>query len=219
MTSATSKDLVRIRERLNELRERDTAFGIFGSGRHRYVLNPPLKAAELHDFETSRAVILPDAYRSFLLECGNGGAGPYYGIFPLGHWDGAGGPLEAWAEGDGVAGVLSRPFPHDQAWNLPEERFSLPAVFRCAEEEKIWYQSLEDDTWKSSLVDGAMPICHQGCATRNYLVITGAERGNVWVDDRANQNGIYPETAESSGRVSFLDWYWSWLETSLADVP
>ena len=49
--------------------------------------------------------------------------------------------------------------------------------------------------------------------------ITGAERGNVWVDDRANQNGIYPETAESSGRVSFLDWYWSWLETSLADVP
>ncbi|MGA8203531.1 MAG: SMI1/KNR4 family protein [Woeseiaceae bacterium] len=219
MTSATSKELVQIRERLNELRERDTAFEVFGSSRHRYVLNPPLKAAELREFETTHSVILPDAYRSFLLECGNGGAGPYYGIFPLGHRDhGAGGPLEAWAEGDGLAGVLSRPFPHDRAWNLPEERFSPPAVFRCAEEEKIWYRTLEDDTWKSSLVDGALPICHQGCAIRNYLVVTGTERGNVWIDDRVNHNGIYPEATDSSGRVPFLEWYSSWIATSLARV-
>ena len=97
-------------------------------------------------------------------------------------------------------------------------RWPIGIVFRCAEEEDIWHQTLDADKWKPSLVDGAFPIAHQGCAIRNYLVVSGDERGNVWVDDRANDNGIYPETLNSSSRVTFLEWYLSWLDEALAKV-
>ena len=211
-------DDARILMQLKALRRGDPSFKLFGANEHRYQLNPVLSESEIRQFEASHSVALPKEYRTFLLKCGNGGAGPYYGVFPLGFFDGAGGPLESWTEGDGFAGVLSRSFPHNNAWNLPVERFTPPDIFRCAEEEDIWHQTLDADKWKPSLVDGAFPIAHQGCAIRNYLVVSGDERGNVWVDDRANDNGIYPETMNSSSRVTFLEWYLSWLDEALAKV-
>ena len=213
-----SIEIARIRGKLDDLQQRDASFSVFGSGRHRYKLNPTMHEPEIRQFERAHSVTLPSEYRSFLLECGNGGAGPYYGLFPLGYFDGSGGPLETWSEGDGFAGILSRPFPHETAWRLPSDRYTPPDLFRCAEEEKIWYQTLNDETWRPELIAGAFPICHQGCAVRNCLVISGAERGKVWVDDRANDNGIFPETSETSERVGFLEWYESWLDESLAAV-
>jgi hypothetical protein len=44
---------------------------------------------------------LPQEYRHFLTEIGNGGAGPFYGLFPWGKWDGAGRELVTWQGGDG----------------------------------------------------------------------------------------------------------------------
>ena len=72
--------------------------------------------------------------------------------------------------------------------------------------------------WKPELIDGALPICHKGCAIRNGLVVTGSERGNIWVDDRANDLGIYPEQPETKDRINFLDWYATWLDISLASL-
>jgi hypothetical protein len=56
-----------------------TVFGVIG---HHFVLNPPLTEAEVVAFEQGHQVRLPPDYRHFLTSIGNGGAGPYYGVFP-----------------------------------------------------------------------------------------------------------------------------------------
>ncbi len=57
-------------------------------------LNPPLPKEELAFFEKYLKVKLPDEYKQFLTEVGNGGAGPFYGILPLDMWaDAVDGPV------------------------------------------------------------------------------------------------------------------------------
>lgn len=73
-----------ILRKLDWLRESDTAFELFGASRHRYALNPPASQEELASFEQRFGVELPEEYREFLSLAGNGGAGPDYGLVPLG---------------------------------------------------------------------------------------------------------------------------------------
>lgn len=213
MESTNASILLR---KLEELRRIDRSFATFGSSSHQYRLEPPLPRAKLESFEAEHSIVLPEPYRTFISELSNGGAGPYCGLFPLGYFDGSGGPLERWSEGDGFAGQLSRPFPHRQPWSLPDSRYKCPDAFETEEEEEAWYKALEDETWKPELVDGAFPICHQGCAIRNLLVVTGPERGKVWVDDRASDGGIFPEGDDPNSGISFFDWYSDWLDRSIA---
>jgi hypothetical protein len=71
----------RILQKLEQVRTRNLS--CFGSDSHGFRLNPPLPEADLCAFETSHRIRLPDAYRTFLLHAGNGGACQYYGLFPL----------------------------------------------------------------------------------------------------------------------------------------
>src|SRR5207247_10746384 len=57
---------------------------VFGAEHHRYRLGPTLSKAELAAFESANRVPLPEDYRWFLSVVGNGGAGPFYGLEPLG---------------------------------------------------------------------------------------------------------------------------------------
>src|SRR5262245_46434372 len=83
---------------------------------HRYVLNPPLTEKEVRAFEAAHGIALPTDYRDFLINVGNGGAGPEYGIFKLGETD-VGRGFAPWDEDDGFVGTLSAPFPHTGPWN------------------------------------------------------------------------------------------------------
>jgi hypothetical protein len=80
---------------LERLRMADEGFRVFGAKRHQYRLGPPLSEGELAAFESTNRVRLPEEYRQFLSTTGNGGAGPFYGLEPLGT----------------SGGDLSRPFP------------------------------------------------------------------------------------------------------------
>ena len=100
----------RVHELLQQMRSSGSR--VFGADGHHFVLNPPLPEAEVIAFEQYHRVTLPSDYRYFITHVGNGGAGPFYGIFPLGE-----GEEEPWHENDGFVGVLSQPFPHREAWN------------------------------------------------------------------------------------------------------
>ena len=151
---------------------------VFGARGHQWIWNPPLPDAVLAAFEREHGIRLPEEYRSFITKIANGGAGPFYGLFPLGETDD--GPASEFFN------VLGRPFPYTQAWNdlSDEERYFAP-------------------------VDGAFPICHTGCAIRVWLVVTGPEAGNLWMDDRPSDGGWSPM------RVTFQQWYDDWLDKSL----
>jgi hypothetical protein len=72
-----------IRDRLAMVRELDPKLRIFGADRHRYQLAPPIDAARLAEVGARFGVALPDGYRAFVTELGDGGAGPYWGLHPL----------------------------------------------------------------------------------------------------------------------------------------
>jgi hypothetical protein len=114
-----------------------------------------------------------------------------------------------WAENGGFVGVLSRPFPHTGPWNdlsaesvYDESRSGDPAY----EEEYEWLHDAWEDQvyWSAANVNGAVPICHLGCAMRQWLVVTGPEAGKVWDDDRTDHGGLTPLRRPGGERVTFL---------------
>lgn len=74
---------------------------------------------------------------------------------------------------------------------------------------------LEVCYWNPAIMDGAIPICHLGCALRQWLVIHGERRGFVWNDFRADYRGLSPVLGGAGEAVSFTDWYMGWLDDSL----
>lgn len=72
--------------------------------------------------------------------------------------------------------------------------------------------------WKPEIMNGAIPICHLGCALRQWLVVNGEQKGFVWNDSRVDNGGISPVRNTSGSQTTFSDWYMSWLEESLRKV-
>lgn len=206
-------DFETIKTDLARLREAKKPPNIFGADSHGYKLNPPLSAAVITKFEKKYECLLPPDYKRFLIEVGNGGAGPYYGLFKLGEMDGLGQDYEKWKEHDGFIGDLSAPFPHTTAWN---DLTGAPDENEDDEEEYDRQVELfERVYWREENVNGAIPICHLGCAYRQWLVITGPEAGNIWCDDRADGKGLSPLAASGKTRVTFYEWYRGWLDEAI----
>jgi len=92
--------------RLDFMHRTDPGFTRFGAAAHRYSLNPPLAESEVTAFEARHRLSLPEDYRDFLLEVGDGGAGPFYGLFRLDRSD-----LDRRDGEDLMPGFLAGPFP------------------------------------------------------------------------------------------------------------
>jgi hypothetical protein len=199
--------ILQLKVDVERARKAGGARGVFGAESHGFVLNPPLSVSDIAAFEERYEVTLPQDYRLFLELVGNGGAGPAYGLFRLGEMD-AGFEMKPWIEGEFV-GTLSAPFQHTTPWNdiigEPDEMSDEEGYERALDEFERRY-------FDPTLVDGAIPICHLGCALRQWLVVTGPEAGNVWNDYRADHRGLCPVTLTSKGRVTFYEWYRAWLD-------
>jgi SMI1 / KNR4 family (SUKH-1) len=218
---------------LARLAQLDAKRELFGARTHAYRAGAVLTEADVARFEATHGLQLPSEYRAFLRQVGDGAAGPFYGILPLGEDDD--GP---WTP-DGVVGRPGAAFPYDAPWNWPEDRL---ATMYEGDDEAI--EAATAAYWRP--LDGAIPLAHEGCALRDWLVVTGPEAGHVWHDATAEYGGYRPwghgPEAKAAGamiwrpamigsrarwgdasharrpapRVSFLAWYEIWLELSLA---
>lgn len=189
---------------------------LFGADMHDFRFYPCLAPEDVRLFETTHKIALPEDYRRYLLEVSNGGAGPFYGVFKLGEVDADFG-FRPWSESDGLVGIPSTPWAHSEAWN---DLTGYPVDEESNEEgafDKVW-EAFTERYWSDHLVNGAIPICHEGCAVRDFLVVTGDEAGHVWVDARASNGGIYPATSDGSDRLTFTEWYLNWLNNALAGL-
>ena len=145
--------VARIRTKLERLRRADPGFVVFGSETHRYRLNPCLTESELVAFEDRVGVNIPEEYRCFLGQVGNGGAGPDYGLFPLnldrdvGRWP------------------LDQPFP------ISTKR----ARTILARQRQGFYRPRVDYPFP-----GCLGLSEAGCGIVAFLVVTGEQRGTVW---------------------------------------
>ena len=205
-----------IREDLERCRAGKNLSKVFGAESHQFKLNPVVRKSVVANFEKKHQVLLPDEYRRFITEIGNGGAGPYYGLFKFREMDDCF-SFQRWKENDGFVGDLSEPFPHKKPWNgLPdypeEDEFDDEDLYE-AEIER-----LDRIYWNPENVNGAFPICHHGCAARSWLIVTGPEAGNVWDDFRADDEGLTPATVKRKRRTTFLEWYDHWLQQAVAKL-
>lgn len=196
---------------------------------HGYRLHPPLTASELAEVHHQLGVELPIEYQDFLLYVGAGGAGPYYGVFPLSKIDGR------WRwEDDGAdltdLGHLAEAFPlRTSSWRTVESLEAdrpEPMVFVRADAyhdaETSFHQRYEALVWNPRLTYGAICIAHEGCGLRRWLVVSGPERGNIWIDHRIDGGALTPAWLPArkhsgglgSARVTFGLWYLDWLRNA-----
>ena len=218
-----------ILSKLKRLRESDRGCELFGAAEHRYQLAGVASERTVRAFETRYGLTLPEDYRSFLLEVGNGGAGPCYGLLPFASF------------GTYKVGDLREQFPHTVAWNMPEGWFKnlpdpwdgegeqlptswpsieamLDAVGALPVNEDAARRRKELESWyfSSEHVNGALPICHEGCGYYDLLVVQGAAYGSVWIDGRASDQGLAPVLSESGEPLSFGTWYMNWLQDCIS---
>ncbi|MEU2061157.1 SMI1/KNR4 family protein [Streptomyces sp. NPDC013455] len=208
-----------VRERVTALGTQPMSGKVFGAPSHEWALDAPLSAEELAELETQTGARLPEDYRTFLTRVGAGGAGPAHGLFPVrrvrGRW--------RW-EGDGadMAGLslLARPFP--ERGPDPETVAALLAE-RPEEEDFDEIEEFDDaieawdERWGAVMfaperTAGAIVVCHQGCAQREWLIVSGGHRGTIWSDRRVDDMDLAPLLDHAGRPVTFTRWYLDWLE-------
>ncbi|WP_108422478.1 SMI1/KNR4 family protein [Flagellimonas amoyensis] len=202
MTDFTEQ-IHRIKEKLVLAKKVDKHFSAFGAASHKYALDPPASIAEVEAFEKRYGIRLPEGYRAFVLNIGNGGAsfhnsgaGPYYGIYPLGNY---------------LDDLILK--DKDVERHLKKTCMLFPGL-----SEKQW-DKLTDPLYSEGISDadfaelngtlygGILPLGTQGCSYIHALVLSGPYCGRIVNMARSEQM----EPRFSSGE-NFLDWYEQWLD-------
>ena len=230
----------RIQGKLEELRARDPMLRVFGASEHRYALGPCLVPTVLEDLERRYGLALPPGYRRFLLEVGNGGAGPGLGLERFGLVDADGTCIPSIAPGaDPLRGhywdaciqlavsgreALGRAFPL-RAPLLAQDIYEVEGTVASLD-DALAELVLEDGT--DTLSFGRWSLADYGCAIGAVLVVAGDERGHVWIDDLANTGAFvdhltWARLSERDATVfprdaTFLGWYEHWLDASLDEA-
>ncbi|MFE4662545.1 SMI1/KNR4 family protein [Streptomyces hydrogenans] len=165
---------------------------------------PPAGWEAVRSFEAEHGIVLPEPYRTFVAEiCDGLAAGPpHYGLLPFveipDDWD-----------TDGSERVLAEPFPFTTAWDGEDDAEDL------SEEET-------EALWDAMSGHGSLLLGTDGCAMYWHLIVTGPQRGHVWLTD---ENGALPfGTPPASlmpGTPGFTGWVTHWAQGRpwFADTP
>lgn len=191
-----------IRTKIEELKKLDPKFTVFGAESHQYIFNSVITEDEISLFESKYDIKIPKDYRSFLKNFGNGGCGPNSGLFKLenGIYDI---PLN---KTQSKIIHLKKEFRFKTFWNL--EGFS-------EDNYDVW----EDEYDKLKWADGMLRISHLGCGMYANIVLNGKEKGNIWIDSRTNEGGIYPANYYNKTiKNDFFSWYLHWIESSIKEL-
>ena len=204
-----------VQRRIERLRRasrwRRSSKEVFGANGHRFELLPPLSEADVAQAESQFEVGLPQEYRSFLRIVSAGGAGPYYGLFPLikdrtGRWGWRGDGAEL-TEGSALNVSFQ---PGDVTDSLTQLEGQRPS-FEDDPAYEAWLDEYEEVLWRPDRTRGAVCLCHEGCAYRDWLVVSGPHRGQIWDDERAGDIDLAPSLSTDNTILTFSSWYLSWL--------
>lgn len=194
------EQILRIKTKLAAVKKVDRKLEVFGADSHKYFMHPPLSMQELRAFEETYEVQLPECYKAFLLQVGNGGtgylgsgAGPFYGLYSFGeNVDEL--ICEETQKHLGNACILY-PGMTDEEWNVLTATIDADD---CSDE--VYEKEM------GKLFGGILPIGSQGCTYLHGIVLNGPHTGRVINLDTERQ--IPKFTYEDH----FLDWYERWLD-------
>ncbi|MER5615152.1 SMI1/KNR4 family protein [Streptomyces sp. NPDC002215] len=157
---------------------------------------PPAGWESVRSFEAEHGIVLPEPYRTFVAEiCDGLRAGPpYYGLLPLAQT-----PSD-WGSGRPER-LLAEPFPLMAAWLWEEEEEAL--------------SDQEFEARMGSVFDhGSLLLGTDGCGMYWHLIVTGSQRGQVWLIDEngAMPFGTRPDTSLMPGTPGFVGWVTHWVQ-------
>lgn len=179
----------RIRKLLDKVKCKDENLEISSAHSHKYKLGVPADEAEIQKFEADHQIELPEEYRNFLLFLGDGGAGPYFGLYSLKE--------------------IEREV-RKGCYRLAEEPVICPEMSGEEWEAEAASQERESEE-KYFLYAGVLPIGSQGCTLVTGLMLQGPYRGQVVYFDLDCCGR--PFFVREQG---FLAWYERWLKETAA---
>ncbi|WP_438286853.1 SMI1/KNR4 family protein [Paenibacillus hubeiensis] len=193
----TETQLERIKDKLNQAMCKDTSFSVFGASSHRYRVKDRLTAKELAEWQARNQVNLPEPFASFLTEVGNGGAGPYYGIYSIEK-------ATSYTESQALlTKSVLYPGMAKEEWN--------DLIEPLTKDEDISDEEYDDT--RNKVLGGMLCIGTQGCEYDMYLVLEGKHRGKVVYTSDFHPDHPFFFVYEDS----FLDWYERWLDEIILD--
>ncbi|OWA37269.1 hypothetical protein B9G55_04170 [Saccharibacillus sp. O16] len=182
------EQIARIRQKLLQAAQAEGSGSVFGASSHQYRMNEPLTLTQLGKLEAEWGVTLPDPFAAFLVGVGDGGAGPYYGIYPS-----------------------SRISPD-------LERLAEPSTFRLDRTSQDWMSppaendeldDMDDETYDAfwaDLLRGTIEFGTMGCDNELLLIVSGEHRGRVVYINMDSPKSFF------AYEKNFLDWYERWLD-------
>lgn len=190
-----------LRELVSRAGQVDRQYKVFGAERHKYRLNPTVSPEEVAHFEANYHVKLPKEYAFFLTQVGNGGAGPYYGLYPLEKLPMYTEYLDRYTDQDaeGLPAFIDRRMT-DQDW-----REAMGRADGAPDDEAY-------DAVMREVCSGLLVIGTQGCTYDNALMWKGSEQGRIVCFDW----NLEPEYGPFFTGLSFLDWYTAFFQEILA---
>jgi hypothetical protein len=165
-------------------RDRDPDRGPDGAG-------APLGWEGVREFERRHGVVLPEPYRTFVAEIADGwrAGPPDHGLVPL-----ASLPPD-WGNGRPER-VLSRPFPLTRGWYWDDEG-AEPCAELDARIEEVFNH-------------GSVVLGTDGCGMYWHLVVTGPQRGHIWLITGEGAGPFGAEFGFTTARPGFAGWVGHW---------
>ncbi len=178
----------RLLDLLEQAKAADPKLKRFGARSHRYRLSAPAGEEAVAAFEEEFHVQLPEEYRDFLTLVGDGGAGPYFGLFGL--------------------KKIKKALRDSELYDVQGEVLLDPEM--GAEDWKK-LADWKDDEEEAPLYAGVLPIESQGDTFMTGLVLTGPYRGQVvYYDEDCYRKPFFVR------EKGFLAWYERWLREVIA---
>ncbi|MFJ6017158.1 SMI1/KNR4 family protein [Streptomyces sp. NPDC092952] len=158
---------------------------------------PPAGWDSVRSFEREHGIVLPEPYRTFTAEiCDGLRAGPpYCGLLPLAQTPPDWGSKRP-------ERLLAKPFPLTEAW-----------LWEGQDEENVSERELEDRM--GPVFDhGSLLLGTDGCGMYWHLIVTGPQRGHVWLIDEngAMPFGTRPGASPMPGTPGFTGWATHWAQ-------
>lgn len=185
-----------LRELIEEAGRVDAGREVFGAGKHQYRINPVVNMAEVRRAEEERHVKFPEEYVFYLTRVGNGGAGPYYGLYPF---------EKVLAEDRNP--YLGQIFEQTITTQLTEEQWR-EHMRKLDELGESFETDTDYEKYKSILFSNMMPIGTQGCTLDNMLMLSGGDTDRImYIDWDMEEDGPPFNTG-----MTFLEWMEGYFE-------
>lgn len=195
-----------IKDKLQTLKAKDPELLVFGAGDnpwyniigHHYLLHPMLTEAEIIQSETMIGLSLPEEYRAFLLQVGNGGAGPAWGM-----------------------NQLTNSHPDEEFLKEYPDFCTMEFPYYNSYAEGILDVIAKDFTHRGEFHDpfgGYLKLANYGHNMSAILVVSGEQRGKMWLlDEGTSITPFYQNLPGRESGAGFLDWYENWLDEHLVE--